>query len=347
MRFVQLTPPGSGCSISFGTGLGEDMAPGSAQGLQLVVDDIEAAHADLSGRGVEVERHRATSRGATSCSSATPTATAGPCSRSRPAPRPASPAARPRAARSTCAGSASALVSSSSTWSSPAMKANATWPSLEPSATTTVRPARAISAAVGGGLDLVLRREPARGVDAVDADEREVDVDALQRRVGERADELVGRAARDAAGDDQLEVRAHRELDRDVERVGDHGEVAARGEHARHLGRRGAAGEPDRRPVLDELGGRAGDPLLLVAAARAVADRQLVRGAVGDRAAVRALEQALLAEQLEVAADGGLADPEVDARARRRRPTRRARAARGCGRSDRFCSRSVHHIRAA
>jgi catechol 2,3-dioxygenase-like lactoylglutathione lyase family enzyme len=54
MRFVQLTPPGSACSISIGTGLGSDAAPGSLQGLQLVVDDIEAARAELAGRGVEV-----------------------------------------------------------------------------------------------------------------------------------------------------------------------------------------------------------------------------------------------------------------------------------------------------
>ena len=54
MRFVQLTPPGSACSIAIGTGIGIDVAPGSAQGLQLVVDDIEAAHAELAGRGVEV-----------------------------------------------------------------------------------------------------------------------------------------------------------------------------------------------------------------------------------------------------------------------------------------------------
>jgi predicted enzyme related to lactoylglutathione lyase len=53
LRFVQLTPPGSACSIAIGTGLTES-APGSLQGLQLVVDDIEGAHADLSGRGVEV-----------------------------------------------------------------------------------------------------------------------------------------------------------------------------------------------------------------------------------------------------------------------------------------------------
>jgi predicted enzyme related to lactoylglutathione lyase len=53
MRFVQLTPPGSGCSIAIGKGI-MTTEPGSVQGLQLVVDDIEAAHDDLSGRGVEV-----------------------------------------------------------------------------------------------------------------------------------------------------------------------------------------------------------------------------------------------------------------------------------------------------
>ena len=53
MRFVQMTPPGSGCSVTIGTGLG-DMAPGCIKGLQLVVDDIEAAHAQLTERGVEV-----------------------------------------------------------------------------------------------------------------------------------------------------------------------------------------------------------------------------------------------------------------------------------------------------
>jgi predicted enzyme related to lactoylglutathione lyase len=53
LRFVQVTPPGSACSIAFGRGLSE-MQPGSAEGLQVVVDDIEAAHADLAGRGVDV-----------------------------------------------------------------------------------------------------------------------------------------------------------------------------------------------------------------------------------------------------------------------------------------------------
>lgn len=52
-RVVQLTPPGSACSITIGTGL-TPAAPGTYQGLHLVVDDIEAARAELVGRGVEV-----------------------------------------------------------------------------------------------------------------------------------------------------------------------------------------------------------------------------------------------------------------------------------------------------
>ena len=53
IRFVQLTPPGSACSIALGGGIA-DAAPGSAQGMQLVVSDIEAARAELVERGVEV-----------------------------------------------------------------------------------------------------------------------------------------------------------------------------------------------------------------------------------------------------------------------------------------------------
>jgi len=53
LRFVQLTPPGSACSIAIGEGLTE-MPPGSVKGLQVVVEDIEAAHAALTERGVEV-----------------------------------------------------------------------------------------------------------------------------------------------------------------------------------------------------------------------------------------------------------------------------------------------------
>jgi len=52
LRFVQLTPPGSGCSIALGEGI-SPMAPGSLQGLQLVVSDVEAAHAMLTEAGVD------------------------------------------------------------------------------------------------------------------------------------------------------------------------------------------------------------------------------------------------------------------------------------------------------
>ena len=53
IRFVQLTPPGSACSIALGTGL-VDTPPGSVRGLQLVVSDIHAARAELVARGVAV-----------------------------------------------------------------------------------------------------------------------------------------------------------------------------------------------------------------------------------------------------------------------------------------------------
>jgi predicted enzyme related to lactoylglutathione lyase len=53
LRFVQLTPPGSACSIAIGTGLSK-MPPGSVEGLQMVVSDIHAARKELAERGVEV-----------------------------------------------------------------------------------------------------------------------------------------------------------------------------------------------------------------------------------------------------------------------------------------------------
>lgn len=53
LRFVQLTPPGSACSIALGVGITE-AAPGSVEGLQMVVADVQAAHAELAGRGVDV-----------------------------------------------------------------------------------------------------------------------------------------------------------------------------------------------------------------------------------------------------------------------------------------------------
>ena len=56
VRVVQVTPPGSACSLGFGTGVPayDDAAPGTVRGLHLVVPDIEAARADLVARGVEV-----------------------------------------------------------------------------------------------------------------------------------------------------------------------------------------------------------------------------------------------------------------------------------------------------
>jgi catechol 2,3-dioxygenase-like lactoylglutathione lyase family enzyme len=53
IRFIQLTPPGSACSIALGKGV-VDAPPGSAKGLQLVVEDVHAAREELAGRGVEV-----------------------------------------------------------------------------------------------------------------------------------------------------------------------------------------------------------------------------------------------------------------------------------------------------
>jgi predicted enzyme related to lactoylglutathione lyase len=54
IRFVQLTPPGSACSIAIGKGLTQRAEPGSVEGLQMVVEDIEAARAALAEGGVEV-----------------------------------------------------------------------------------------------------------------------------------------------------------------------------------------------------------------------------------------------------------------------------------------------------
>jgi catechol 2,3-dioxygenase-like lactoylglutathione lyase family enzyme len=53
LRFVQLTPPGSACSIALGVGI-TDAPPGSVRGLQLVTPDVRAARAELAGRGIEV-----------------------------------------------------------------------------------------------------------------------------------------------------------------------------------------------------------------------------------------------------------------------------------------------------
>lgn len=54
LRFVQMTPPGSACSICFGIGIADNMRPGSIKGLQMVVKDAQAAHDELKERGVNV-----------------------------------------------------------------------------------------------------------------------------------------------------------------------------------------------------------------------------------------------------------------------------------------------------
>lgn len=56
MRLVQLTPPGSGCSIVIGTGMGEisEMKPGSVKGLHLVVKNVRKTREILAGRGIEL-----------------------------------------------------------------------------------------------------------------------------------------------------------------------------------------------------------------------------------------------------------------------------------------------------
>jgi catechol 2,3-dioxygenase-like lactoylglutathione lyase family enzyme len=58
VRIVQLTPPGSGCSVVIGEGAVPEMPPGSLKGLQLVVPDVAAARAELLSRGVEVSEVR-------------------------------------------------------------------------------------------------------------------------------------------------------------------------------------------------------------------------------------------------------------------------------------------------
>jgi uncharacterized glyoxalase superfamily protein PhnB len=64
MRYVQATPQGSGCSISFGIGITETK-PGALDGLLLVVEDINAVYSELSGRGVAVTEPKTEPWGAT------------------------------------------------------------------------------------------------------------------------------------------------------------------------------------------------------------------------------------------------------------------------------------------
>lgn len=56
LRFIQLTPPGSACSITIGKGIATDMEPGSIKGLQMVVADAQAAYDELTSRSVEASK---------------------------------------------------------------------------------------------------------------------------------------------------------------------------------------------------------------------------------------------------------------------------------------------------
>ena len=82
-RIMQFTPPGSGCSVIFGRGV-TAAAPGSAQGLYLIVSDIDVARAELADRGVDVGEVQDLG-GSCTPTSAIQTATAGPCSICLPA----------------------------------------------------------------------------------------------------------------------------------------------------------------------------------------------------------------------------------------------------------------------
>lgn len=65
-RYVQLTPPGSACSISFGVGITETK-PGAQDGLLLVVQDIQAVYDELSGKGVDISQPKQEGWGAIHC----------------------------------------------------------------------------------------------------------------------------------------------------------------------------------------------------------------------------------------------------------------------------------------
>ncbi|GAA1505402.1 hypothetical protein GCM10009827_018700 [Dactylosporangium maewongense] len=156
--------------------------------------------------------------------------------------------------------------------------------------------------------------EAAGGGDAVDADDGHLEVESVQGAVGDGADELVGLGAGDAAGHDQLQPGAQRQLGGDVDGVGDDGEVdAGRQEPGEQVGG-GAAGEAQgERAVREQLERALRDAGLgLAVLAGAVADRELGEGrGRGDRAPVGAGEELLVLERLQVATDRGGGDAEL------------------------------------
>ena len=169
---------------------------------------------------------------------------------------------------------------------------------------------------VDRGLALVVRAGAAGDADAVDAEERDVEHQSIERRHRERPDELVGLRSHDATRDDELDVWPDRQLVGDVERVRDDrdlgaavaravAEVGSEHECPGDLGGGGAAVEPDDAARHDELGSGDADQVLLIGVARhLVAQRQVVRDAVRHRAATGPDEQLLAGQLVEVAAHG-------------------------------------------
>ena len=125
------------------------------------------------------------------------------------------------------------------------MRANATRPDLGGVGDDDDAPGAGDEHAVRVGLDLVVRHEAPLRIDAVDAHHGQVEVHAFQGSLGEPSHQLVGLAARRAAGDDELQIGAQGELGGDVEGVGDDGESVAVGQAPGDLGGGGAAGEAD------------------------------------------------------------------------------------------------------
>ena len=138
------------------------------------------------------------------------------------------PASRSGASRSAAA---STSVISSSISASAQMLDSAERPIFEESQTTITRAARStilrfVCASISSWV------VSPGGVDAVDAQEHHVDVEALERALGERPDQLVGLRAGDPAGDDEPDRLADHQLGGDVDRVGDHGQLRSRSRRA-------------------------------------------------------------------------------------------------------------------
>jgi hypothetical protein len=166
----------------------------------------------------------------------------------------------------------------------------------------------------------VVRGRAQLHVQRVHAEQHHIERDLGEQRAAQRPDQLERLGAHHAAGDHDLHPGPDQQLVRDVQRVGDDGELSALApgvqvrpdrQRAGHLRHRGTAVEADHHAGCDQPRGGLADALLLGRVPRAlVAQRQIVRDPVGDRAAPGAADHLLLGELVEVAADGGLRDSE-------------------------------------